>query len=124
MAFGFGKPKVVATTNEENIPANRCARPACGKLVTGPKKRRNFGTCGAKKCLDYVQTQALKNADDDGHDVNAGRTVKDKGGKTKYKVVSSKRKGGVPVVTVAPLDKNGRITRERITKRVSDLEEL
>lgn len=124
MALGFGKPKVVATTNEENIPENRCARPGCGKRVTPRQKRQNFGTCGARKCLTHVQSQAIKGADTDGHDANAGRQVKDRGGKTKYKVISSGRKSGIEVVTVAPLDKNGRPTRERITKRVSDVEEL
>lgn len=126
MVLGIGKPRVVATTNEENIPENRCARPGCGKRVTPRQKRQNFGTCGARKCLTHVQSQAIKGADNDGHDVNAGRTVKVRGekAKTKYKVISSRRAGGVEVVTVAPLDKNGRPTRERITKRVSDVEEL
>lgn len=124
MALGFGKPRVVATTNDENIPDNRCARPGCGKRVTPRQKRQNFGTCGARKCLVHVQAQAIKGADTDGHDPNAGRQVKSKDGKTKYKVISSGRKGGTEVVTLAPLDKNGRPTRERVTKRVSDVEEM
>lgn len=124
MEFRFGKPKVVATTNDENIPENRCARPACGKRVSAGQKRRNFGTCGARKCLDHVQRLALKDGDTDGHDINAGRKVKSKDGKVKYKVISSSRKGGIPVVKLAPLDANGRVTSERVTKRVSDVEEL
>jgi hypothetical protein len=124
MALGFGKPKVVATTNEDNIPENRCARPACGKRVTAGQKRRNFGTCGSRKCLAHVQAEALRDGDVDGHDANAGRTVKSKDGKTKYKVVSSRRSGGTEILKLAPIGKNGRPTSERVTKRVTDVEEL
>lgn len=124
MALGFGKSKVVATTNDENIPENRCARPACGKRVSARQKRQNFGTCGGRKCLDHVQKEAIKGGYDDGHDANAGRTVKSKDGKTKYKVVASRRSGGTELLKLAPLDAKGRPTSERVTKRVSDVEEL